>query len=352
MPRKARIDPPGALQHIIIRGIERKPIFKDSKDYQNFIERLGNILTDTSTPCYAWAQMTNHVHLLLRTGHAPLSTVMRRLLTGYAQQFNRRHKRHGHLFQNRYKSILCEEDLYLLELVRYIHLNPIRAGIVKDIKKLNSYSKCGHSVLMGKIKHPWQHTDYVLRLFGKTVRTARRAYSGFVSKGISLGQRPELVGGGLVRSSGGWSALKAMRSTGLRAVSDERILGSSDFADSVLKRANEEYEKKTFAIAKGLNLDKLIVAVADHFEIDPSLLASSSRQRTVARARSIICAMAVDKLTISGSNVAGMLSLSPSAVSKLASRGRKDSRREKIENDIFDLNSLGNQGEKPEYSRR
>jgi REP element-mobilizing transposase RayT len=98
MPRKARIDALGALQHIIIRGIERKPIFNDTQDYQNFIERLDNILTDTSTPCYAWAQMTNHVHLLLRTGHAPLSTVMRRLLTGYAQQFNRRHKRHGHLF--------------------------------------------------------------------------------------------------------------------------------------------------------------------------------------------------------------------------------------------------------------
>lgn len=181
MPRKARIDAPGALQHIIIRGIERKPIFKDSKDYKNFIERLGTILTETLTPCYAWAQMTNHVHLLLRTGQTPLSTVMRRLLTGYAQQFNRRHKRHGHLFQNRYKSILCEEDLYLLELVRYIHLNPLRAKIVKDLEKLKSYPRCGHSVLMGKIDHPWQHTEYVLRLFGKTVRTARKAYSIFVA---------------------------------------------------------------------------------------------------------------------------------------------------------------------------
>jgi len=338
MPRKARIDAPGALQHIIIRGIERKPIFKDSIDYQNFIERLNSILTDTSTPCYAWAQMTNHVHLLLRTGHAPLSTVMRRLLTGYAQQFNRRHKRHGHLFQNRYKSILCEEDQYLLELVRYIHLNPIRAGIVKDIKKLKSYSRCGHSVLMGKIKHLWQDSDYVLRLFGKTVGSARKAYSGFVFKGIALGKRPELVGGGLVRSSGGWSAFKAMRTTGLRAVSDERILGRSDFVESVLKQANEEYEKKTYAIAKGLDLDKLIAMVADYFKVDASLLLTSSRQRIVARARSIICALAVDKLAVSGTHVASMLNLSPSAVSKLVSRGRKDSRRDKIENIIFNLN--------------
>ena len=136
MPRKARIDAPGALHHIVIRGIERKPIFKDSQDYQNFIDRLGNILSESSTPCFAWVLMTNHCHLLLRTGLAPISTVMRRLLTGYAQQFNRRHRRYGHLFQNRYKSFLCEEELYLLELVRYIHLNPIRAGRVKDLKVL------------------------------------------------------------------------------------------------------------------------------------------------------------------------------------------------------------------------
>ncbi len=88
MPRKARIDAPGALHHIVVRGIERKPIFKDSQDYQNFIERLGNILSESSTPCFAWVLMTNHSHLLLRTGLVPISTVMRRLLTGYAQQFN------------------------------------------------------------------------------------------------------------------------------------------------------------------------------------------------------------------------------------------------------------------------
>ncbi len=131
MPRKARVDAPGALHHIIIRGIERKPIFKDKIDYGNFIDRLGKILVDTGTACFAWALITNHAHFLFRTGMVPISTVMRRLLTGYAQQFNRRHQRHGHLFQNRYKSILCEEDRYLLELVRYIHLNPMRAGITR-----------------------------------------------------------------------------------------------------------------------------------------------------------------------------------------------------------------------------
>ncbi len=132
---------------------------------------------------------------------------MRRLLTGHAQQFNRRHKRHGHLFQNRYKSFLCEGDLYLHELVRYIHLNPIRAGMVKDLKALNSYPNCGHAVLMGKAKRDWQDTDSVLELFGNTIRKARNSYLVFVTKGVAQGRRPELVGGGLLRSHGGWAAL-------------------------------------------------------------------------------------------------------------------------------------------------
>ena len=105
----------------------------DDRDRDNFLERLGNVLTETNTPCFAWSLIPNHLHLLLRTGNIPIATIMRRLLTGYAVTFNRRYRRHGHLFQNRYKSILCQEDLYLLELVRYIHLNPLRSKIVKDI---------------------------------------------------------------------------------------------------------------------------------------------------------------------------------------------------------------------------
>lgn len=130
MPRKSRIDAPGALHHIIVRGIERRKVFFDDADRDNFIDRVGGVVTDTNTACYAWALIPNHFHLLLRTGQVPVATVMRRLLTGHAGYFNKRHRRSGHLFQNRYKSILCQEDTYLLELVRYIHLNPLRAKII------------------------------------------------------------------------------------------------------------------------------------------------------------------------------------------------------------------------------
>ena len=167
MPRKARIDAPGALHHIICRGIERRKIFLNDIDRDDFVDRLAMIVSESETLCYAWALIPNHFHLLLRTGNTPIATVMQRLLTGYAVGFNRRHRRHGRLFQNRYKSILCQEEPYLLELVRYIHLNPLRARIVEKLDGLDNYSYCGHSRLVRCISDDWQATNGVLSLFGK-----------------------------------------------------------------------------------------------------------------------------------------------------------------------------------------
>ena len=176
MPRLARLDAPGVLHPIIIRGIERRKIFRDDRDRENFLDCLGKLLLETKTACYAWTFLENHAHFLMMTGEASLATVMRRLLTGYVVSFNRRHKRPGHLFQNRYKSIVCQEDTDLLELVRYIHLNPLRAGVVPPLAALNSYPYGGHSALMGRINRPWQEVDYVLHSFGKRARNARKEY--------------------------------------------------------------------------------------------------------------------------------------------------------------------------------
>ena len=324
MPRKARIDAPGAVHHIIFRGIERRRIFNDKIDYGNFIDRLGKVLTETSTPCYSWALMPNHAHLLIRTGRTPIATVIRRLLTGYAQQFNRRHRRHGHLFQNRYKSILCEEELYLLELVRYIHLNRLRAGIVKDLKGLDRDPYCGHSALLGRRKIPWQDTVYVLRRFGRGKNAARRDYRDFIAKGVKQGKRSDLIGGGLVRSVGGWSALKAIRNTRVRVMGDERILGSSEFVAAVLKQANEDYEEKIRQQSDGMSLSALLRKVADHFGLSPELLMGSSKQSVIVEARSFFCYLATARLMESGTEVARMLKISPSTVSKAAYRGGRD----------------------------
>jgi REP element-mobilizing transposase RayT len=155
MPRQARIDAPGALQHIICRGIERRKIFLSDVELYDFVDRFSLIISGSETLCYAWALLDNHFHLLLRTGNVPITTIMRRLLTGYAVSFNRRHRRHGKLFQNRYKSILCQEDPYLLELVRYIHLNPLRAGIVEDLDGLDGFAHCGHPLWSQPIDRPY-----------------------------------------------------------------------------------------------------------------------------------------------------------------------------------------------------
>jgi len=176
MPRQPRLDVPGLLQHVMARGIERREIFKDDKDRKSFLDRLSTILEETQTQCYAWALIPNHFHLLLRTGLTPLSKVMRRLMTGYAVTFNRRHKRSGHLFQNRYKSIVCEDDPYLLELIRYIYLNPLRASLVKDFKELDKYPWTGHSYILGKKRNPLIPEAFT----GKSFSAARRiAFSQF-----------------------------------------------------------------------------------------------------------------------------------------------------------------------------
>jgi len=323
MPRKARIDASGALHHIIARGIDRNAIFQDDSDRKNFIDRLAAILNETKTVCYAWALIPNHFHLLLRTGLAPVATVMRRLLTGYAMSYNRRHQRHGHLFQNRYKSILCQEDIYMLELVRYIHLNPLRAGIVDDLKALDRFDFAGHSVIMGKRINSWQDVSGVLCLFDTKISIARQRYRSYVKKGISDGKRADLTGGGLIRSIGGWSAAKAMRRSGVYQKGDERILGDGDFVNIVLKAAQEEIDKKYSLNARGFNLDRVAMLVSHLLGIEAKELWAKGKYPRLVQARSLLCYWAVRDLGMRMSELSRRLKLSQPAVSLSVKRGEK-----------------------------
>jgi REP element-mobilizing transposase RayT len=321
MPRKARIDAPGALHHIIVRGIEKRKIFKDDADRQNFIERLGDILSDSQTPCYAWALMPNHFHLLLKTSLTPIATIMRRLLTGHAIYFNRRHRRWGHLFQNRYKSILCQQDNYLLELVRYIHLNPLRAKQVSELKKLERYPYCGHSVLLGHHRNDWQSVDQTLKLFGKNVSLARRRYREFIKKGVNQGRRPELVGGGLIRSIGGWQAFKALDKAAAHLKSDERILGDSDFVEEVLKKAQEKRERQYQLEADGFTIDQVAQRVASILGVKCEQVWEKGKYRQTVKARSLLCYWAVRELGIGATELARRIGISQPAISQSVKRG-------------------------------
>ena len=321
MPRQSRIDAPGALHHIIVRGIERRKIFLDDQDRYSFLERLGKIVEHTGTMCYAWALIPNHTHLLLRTGHAPIATVMRRLLTGHAVSFNRRHHRHGHLFQNRYKSILCQKDPYLLELVRYIHLNPLRAKLVADMDELGKYPFCGHGVIMSKCDQPWQDIQTVLFCFGKTIGPARRSYRAFVSRGIEKGMRWDLTGGGLIRSTGGWAAVKALKKEKVHVKSDERILGDGDFVEEILEKSQERFESRHALQARGVDVDRLAERVAELLGINVKQVWQPGKARLQVKARSLLCYWAVRELGETMTAMAGRLGLSIAAVSKAVVRG-------------------------------
>lgn len=186
MPRKPRLDVAEALYHVIARGVARHDIFYTDYDRRDFIRRLANLQPLSDITLFAYALMDNHFHLVLRRGASTLGLFMRRLLTGYAVSFNRRHDRVGHLFQNRYKAIVCEDEEYLLDLVRYVHLNPVRARIVDDPAQ---YRWSSHTAYLRQSPPPWLDTRTVLALHG-----GRRRYLEFVRQAMDQGRRSDLSG--------------------------------------------------------------------------------------------------------------------------------------------------------------
>lgn len=284
---------------------------------------MGEILQETKTLCYAWALIPNHFHLLLRTGPVGISTIMRRLLTGYALWYNRKHRRHGHVFQNCFKSILCQEDAYLLELVRYIHLNPIRARLVEDLDELGVYAYCGHSALMGKVKRSWQDTGTVLGMFAENPGAAKRAYKAFVEQGIAEGRRQDLTGGGLLRSAGGWEGVKALREERVYQRNDERILGDGDFVGRVLSSAEEAMERRYALRARGMDLDRVVSRVSEVLGVRPEEVWAEGKYRRIVEARSLLCYWAVRELGLPMSSLAHKLCISIPSVSDSVIRGQR-----------------------------
>jgi putative transposase len=315
MPRQARLDSPGTLHHVIIRGIERGEIVKGEKDRDEFVSRMGGMAEETGTKIYAWALMPNHAHILLRSGPKGLSWYMRRLLSSYASYYNRRHDRHGHLFQNRYKSIVCEEDPYFMELVRYIHLNPLRGKIVSSLPALDVYPWCGHASILGKKAGKWQDTAYVVKWFG-----SKGDYGKFIKRGVTQGQRPELVGGGLIRSQGGWSAVKAMRQSGEEEKGDERILGSGEFVDRLLAEAEEKIKRQLPPRDLERRARKVVDEICAKEKVTREALASGSRRGQLPRIRAKLAEILTEEVGLSLAECARKLGVTTSAISQMLKR--------------------------------
>jgi putative transposase len=316
MPRQARLDAPGTLHHVMIRGIERSSIFKDDQDRQGFVSRVGVLAQETGTRILAWALMRNHVHLLLFSGPPGISKFMRRLLTGYALRYNRRHRRNGHLFQNRYKSIICEEETYLLELVRYIHLNPMRAGQVKSMEELDQYPWSGHWVIMGKGKNDWQERDYVLQQFHEKEGKAIRDYREFMEEGKDQGRRPELVGGGLIRSLGGWSQVLPVGSSRERMEHDDRILGNGDFVAEIIREAEEQARRYLRDSELKTSIEKAIKEICHKEGVAEQEMRVGVRTRKHSRVRAKISHHLTHAFGVSQAEIARQMGVCTSAIAK------------------------------------
>ncbi|MGH7803236.1 MAG: transposase, partial [Candidatus Binatia bacterium] len=290
----------------------------------DLLRRIAQLVRERAFAVFAWALMPNHFHLLVRTDELPLAQAMRSLLTGFAGVCKRRHDRVGHLLQNRYKSIACEADAYFLELVRYVHLNPLRSGLVRGIDELEDYPYTGHSAILSAVRRDWQSTAEVLASFGRTTGWARAAYRKFVAEGALRGARTDFDGGGLVRSAGGWAAVEVLRRGREEFVADERILGGSRFVQRILGEVGENTARHRDA-APDLALLKQRVCSAGG--IDSRAVSGPGRARAVSAARAGIAYLWVEHFGGSGLALALDLGLRPESVYKAAKRGRNQRQR-------------------------
>jgi REP element-mobilizing transposase RayT len=309
----------------MVRGINKCAIFRDDKDRIRFLERLGQTVIEGGCRIYAWVLMSNHVHILFKSGKSGISDVMRKLLTWYALYFNRLHNRTGHLFENRYKSILCDEENYLLALVRYIHLNPVRAGIIRTLEELDRYRWSGHLAIVGEKKHPWMDTETVLSRFGRTKKKAITEYRRFVQEDIGKGRNTVLSGGGLIRSQGGWSNVQSMKRKGLKEEADGRILGNGDFVQEILKEAEEKYLRQLKLRKSGLNITEIIRQECKKSKISPEELRRGSRRRRVSEARATIALRSSKEIGLSGAEIARKLGVNTSSINRAIARAEEAS---------------------------
>ncbi len=314
MPRQARIDYSGALHHVYGRGMERRFIFKTEQEKLQFYNRIKEILLKSDMRMYAWCIMSNHFHFILQTGSKPLANFMRPLLTGYAIFYNKIHKRVGHVFQNRYKSIVCDKDEYLLPLIRYVHLNPVKAKVV-DWSDLKRYRWTGHKELVEKQKEGIINEEDVLSYFDQKRSLAIKGYGEYLREGIELNE--DYMGGGLMRSVGEKFEAQKLKKDD-RQCYDERVLGDGEFVENVLRQVGEEDE------FKGVFRDEneLLEKIGKYYSVSKDEILNK-RDQSVREARKVFVYLANKYLGESASDVGKILKMKQSATSTARQKGQE-----------------------------
>jgi putative transposase len=318
MARKARIDAPGALHHVLQRGIARGEVFRDDVDREEYVRRAELIFSETGATCFAWALMDNHIHLVLRTGRLPLSRVMQRLATGYAMHFNSRHDRVGHLFQGRFKSLLVDGECYFDELIRYVHLNPVRAGVVNSLDDLDRYSWTGHRELMGTAPNRLIDVDFVLSRFAPTVGEARKELLRWLQGGLT-GTGP--VDSAFLESGPkGTGAPEMSRENDgvleMTHAQDTRVLGGDAFLVQLLREIDDEDERRRRLAGGGWGLNSVVGWVCERLGASEPLVRAGGRSAKESRARAVCAFILVEQLSFRQAEAAGELGVSQSCISQ------------------------------------
>ncbi len=317
MPRQGRIDFPGAVHHIMVRGLNRRLIFRDERDRGFFLDCLGEKLLETKTPCFAWALMPNHLHLQLRTGDRSLSCVLQSVLTRYALWFNRRWKRCGPLFQGRFKSLLCQEDPYFLTLLRYIHLNPLRAGLVTTLGELASFPWAGHAGMMGR-PFSWHKVEEALSWFDEPCGDVRNAYLQFLQQDVNHGAAVNPI---LSRQwDGSW---KESHLQGIRPKTEECLRGDASFCAAALQTGGDRESAELRVRRLGWSPERIVGVAARTCGISALDVPGHCKIPVRARARAIAAAWLIDELFMRSVQAAKYLGLSQSGVCMAAQKGRR-----------------------------
>lgn len=314
-----RIDFPGAFHYVIGRGMEGRPIFCNDVDRVEFLKKLERVLIKTETTCYAWALIPNHFHLFLRTAQTPISRVMASLLTRYVLYFNKHHQRSGSLFQNRFKSILCQEENYFLPLLRYIHLSPLKAGQVETLFGLEQYPWCGHGALLAQqALYAWQSTQKVLEMFRECGPDLKEEYRRFMAKDVGA----NIPGPFLICSRDGkWKSAPVnlfLSPDGAK----EGILGSQDWVNQVLLANQQEKHPKDRNELTETRITIALQKAASVAGITKEEIPGSGKTPSQCLARSIAIKWFIDDLGLSGTCAAQILKIHPAAASKILRRGR------------------------------
>ena len=284
MARRPRLFAPGLLYHVIVRGNQRQRTFLTPQDYEAYIERLARYRRKYDTTIYAYCLMPNHAHLLLESSDQPLAKFMQGLQQSYSQYFNLRHRKVGHVFQGRYKAIICDRDEYLLELIRYIHLNPVRAAMVK---KPEQYRYSGHGVYLGGKPSEVLDPTKILKLLG-----GRRGYRSFVLDGVGVGHREEYY-----------------------EAEDQRFLGAEGFGDEIQEKLGKEPRA-----GKKRPLGAVVKELAEEAGIEVEVLRSSDRGWAQSKTRTMIAYVLTRRLGYGVGEVAGYLRRDPATVATLVAR--------------------------------